>query len=161
MRALVTYDDRYVKELAHQFDVLGAGMDRLGKANLLLSYVQAIPYMYDSDLNGRDEYWKFPLETITDGAGDCEDTSILFCAIAKAMGYDTARMTLYASDILGFTGAQNHCVGLLSVEGVTAYEPYTTIDNVGYYFCETTSTSHDVGAIPWVSVGNTRIATIV
>ncbi len=161
MRAMVTYDDKYVKELAHQFDVLGASMDRLGKANLLLSYVQAIPYMYDSDLNGRNEYWKYPLETIADGAGDCEDTSILFCAIAKAMGYDTALMTLYASDIPGFTGAQNHCVGLLSVDGVTAYEPYTTIDNVGYYFCETTSTGHDVGAIPWASVGNTRIATIV
>ena len=161
MRALVTYDDRYVKELAHQFDVLGAGMDRLGKANLLLSYVQAIPYMYDSDLNGRDEYWKFPLETITDGAGDCEDTSILFCAIAKAMGYDTALMTLHASSMPGSIGAQNHCVSLVSVEGETGYGVYTTVGDVGYYFCETTSMGHDVGANPWASVRNTKIAVIV
>lgn len=161
MRALVTYDDGYVRQLAQQFDVLGAGMDRLGKANLLLSYVQAIPYMYDSDLNGRDEYWKFPLETIIDGAGDCEDTSILFCAVAKAMGYDTALMTLYASTVPGSIGAQNHCVSLVSVEGETGYGAYTTVGDVGYYFCETTSMGHAVGSNPWASVRNAKIATIV
>ena len=135
-------------------------MDDVGRLNLLLSYVQAIPYMYDSDLNGRTEYWKFPLETVVDGAGDCEDTSILFCAVAKAMGYDTALMTLFASNTPGQIGAANHCVSLVSVDGDTGYQKYTTISGTDYYFCETTTMGYPVGCNPWASVRNAKTVVI-
>ena len=160
MRALVTYGDKYVIDLAQQFATIGAGMDDVGRLNLLLSYVQAIPYMYDSDLNGRTEYWKFPLETVVDGAGDCEDTSILFCAVAKAMGYDTALMTLFASNTPGQIGAANHCVSLVSVDGDTGYQKYTTISGTDYYFCETTTMGYPVGCNPWASVRNAKTVVI-
>ena len=155
IRKLVRYDDPYIVSLAGQFNNLGASMTELQKANLVLSYVQNIPYMYDIDFNGQEEYWKLPLETILDGSGDCEDTSILFCAIMKAMDYDTAIMTLYAGGAGSFIyGAQNHCVGLVKVDGLTK-KMYD-----GYYFCETTSVGHSVGDVPWTTVANTKVTPI-
>ncbi len=71
---------------------LTAGLSKADAVNVLLRFTQTIPYVTDTETNGQDEYWKFPLETLYDNGGDCEDTSILFCAVGKAMGYDTALM---------------------------------------------------------------------
>ena len=48
------------------------------------------PYEYDEVSRGAREYWKYPAETFWDGEGDCEDSSILYVTLMKAMGYDTA-----------------------------------------------------------------------
>ncbi len=88
----VTSDDKYVVQVAEYMADLTAGLSKADAVNVLLRFTQTIPYVTDAESNGQDEYWKFPLETLYDYGGDCEDTSILFCAIGKAMGYDTALM---------------------------------------------------------------------
>ncbi len=169
-RQFVTYNDKYIVSLAKKFEDLsnkyGLVTD-LDKVRLVLSYVQSIPYAYDSDTKGTSEYWKYPLETVFDGSGDCEDTSILFCAIVKAMDYDTALMTLYATndpDETIHSGSLNHCVGLISVDGVSVSDPNTVKSyvqgGVTYWFCETTSTGHDVGENNWAKIGNETIIVI-
>ena len=35
-----------------------------------LTFVQALPYTNDSDSKGKDEYVRYPLETLADGTGD-------------------------------------------------------------------------------------------
>ena len=160
IRGFVTYEDPYIVSLAHQFETMSAGMTPLQRANLVLSYTQAIPYMYDSDFIGIEEYWKFALETVLDGSGDCEDTSILYAAIMKALNYDTAVMTLYAGSYKTFATSQNHCVGLVAVDGLSeSVRTFVKEDSV-YYFCETTSVDHSVGDIPWGYIGNTTITKI-
>ena len=155
MRQFVTATDPYIVGLAHQFDLLGANMDDRQKSDLVLSYVQNIPYAYDTDTDGREEYWSYPLETILRGCGDCEDTSILYCAIVKAMGYDTALMTAYASNTPRTSGAVNHCVSLVAVGGSSEDTTYT-IGGIVYSFCETTATGSRVGQNPWASFTNAR-----
>ena len=79
-------------ELANMIIDKTDGMSEYDRINVLLAFTQYIEYQYDADSMGQDEYWKYPVETLFDENGDCEDTSILFAAIGKAMGYDTAVM---------------------------------------------------------------------
>ncbi len=159
-KQFVTYTDPYIVDLAHQFEKLGEGMSDLDKARIVLSYVQNIPYAYDSSTKGVDEYWKYALETVFDGSGDCEDTSILFCAIVKAMGYDTALMTLYASNSSGgFLNITNHCVSLIAVDGAL-YDVSYVVDCTTYYFCDTTSTGPDIAKSPWATIKKDTIIVI-
>lgn len=103
-KMFVTSDDKYVKQIAEYISGATVGLDKAEVVNVLLRFTQTIPYMYDSESVGQEEYWKYPLETLYDGNGDCEDTSILFCAVGKAMGYDTALML--------FSG---HATGAISI----------------------------------------------
>ncbi len=103
-KMFVTSDDKYVKQIAEYISGATVGLDKTEVVNVLLRFTQTIPYMYDSESVGQEEYWKYPLETLYDGNGDCEDTSILFCAVGKAMGYDTALML--------FSG---HATGAISI----------------------------------------------
>ena len=76
--------------------------NRQAYADFLASFVQCgISYpqsVYDGDerrgedmsLYGSDEYWASPLETLNLVSGDCEDTSVLLCALYLAAGYDAA-----------------------------------------------------------------------
>lgn len=76
----------------------GDADDEQGYADFLASFVQcAITYPYrvdkqgeDYSLYGQDEYWASPLETLNLQYGDCEDKSILLCALYAAAGYDAA-----------------------------------------------------------------------
>lgn len=103
-KMFVTSDDKYVRQIAEYMSGATVGLDKAEVVNVLLRFTQTIPYMYDSESVGQEEYWKYPLETLYDGNGDCEDTSILFCAVGKAMGYDTALML--------FSG---HATGAISI----------------------------------------------
>lgn len=103
-KMFVTSDDKYVKQIAEYISGATVGLDKAEVVNVLLRFTQTIPYVYDSESVGQEEYWKYPLETLYDGNGDCEDTSILFCAVGKAMGYDTALML--------FSG---HATGAISI----------------------------------------------
>jgi len=100
--------------------------------NYILRFTQLIEYQSDEEYMGYTEYWKFPLETLYDQGGDCEDTSILFCAIAHQcrekvnMNYKTAVLLL-----------PSHMAGAIKLTGSNTWS-----------YCETTSTSYEVGDIP-------------
>jgi len=117
-QALITSDDPYVVEIANMIAEKTAGMSEYDRINVLLAFTQYIEYRYDSDSMGQEEYWKYPLETLFDMNGDCEDTSILFAAVGKAMGYETGMMVFSGHA----TGAINYKeLGLNSEEyGITS-----------------------------------------
>lgn len=100
--------------------------------NYILRFTQLIEYQSDEEYMGYTEYWKFPIETLYDQGGDCEDTSILFCAIAHQcrenvnMNYKTAVLLL-----------PSHMAGAIKLTGSNTWS-----------YCETTSTSYEVGDIP-------------
>ena len=122
----VTYNDKYVKEIADRINVLSAGMSDADKIGMVLAFTQYIQYQYDNDSVGQSEYWKYPVETLIDMEGDCEDTSILFCAIARQMGFDTC-MIIYS----------DHMAAGVNLGGLSGY--YYTFDTKHYYYCETTA----------------------
>ena len=133
--SFVTYDDDYVIDLVDQIRTQCSTMSDLDTASVMLAFTQYIEYQYDSDSMGQDEYWKYPLETLYDQNGDCEDTSILFCAMAKAAGY-TPAMILFS----------DHMAAGINVSGASGY--YFSYHGVNYYYSETTSLGGDIGDTP-------------
>ncbi len=174
----VTYNDKYVKSLAGQIAVQTQGMSVNDTVTVLLRFVQTIPYVTDSESRGMTEYFKFPLETLYDNGGDCEDTTFLFCAIGKAMGYDVAVMYFeghaagainmkelgYGSDNVGIEKVRGNfgSYSYYVLEENSVVLTYLYPDDVRYngtpkefyLFCETTTVSDkygntfDIGDVP-------------
>lgn len=122
-----TADDGTLLELMRVLSAYGSGMDRTEFARFVLSFVQTILYMTDEDSVGEREYWKYPLETLWDGGGDCEDSTILYDTLMLMAGYDVA-----------FVLFQDHAMSAVSVD-VDGHS--LTRDGIVYVFCETTTVS--------------------
>lgn len=141
-----TADDSYLKTLADYFADKTEGWSGQKTAGFVLAFVQYIEYKYDSDSVGYDEYWKYPLETLFDQNGDCEDTTILYCAIMREMGYDTAMIIMPGHMAAGvsvewemnYTGSKNSIADIHYVE----------LGGVKYYYGETTGTGWHIGEVP-------------
>ena len=56
--------------------------------SMMIGFVQSLPYTSDDVTTKFDEYPRYPVETLVDNGGDCEDTSILLAALLNAMKYD-------------------------------------------------------------------------
>lgn len=84
--------------------------------------------LVDYELEGGvlEEYWKYPLETLYDRAGDCEDTSILLAVLYKATGYAV------------FVLLPGHAVKAVVLPSDTVGY-YYSVNFKNYYFCETTA----------------------
>lgn len=152
-RTFVTYEDKYIQQIATDFTAMTEGMIDLERVNFLLAFSQCMGYEDDSVYTGYEEYWKFPLETLYDHGGDCEDTSILLASLAEAMGYDAA--------LLLFPG---HMATGIHIDGdypdLDCFYLRSDPDTV-YYYCETTSTGYTVGQIPSsVDTSNTTMVVI-
>ena len=97
----------------------------------LLRFAQYIDYQMDQDSMGIEEYWKFPLETLYDCNGDCEDTAILFCALAHqcreklGMDYEVAMVIL-----------PSHMAAAVKLDGKK------------WLYCETTGNDFNIGDTP-------------
>jgi len=82
----VTWDDPAIKEIAKEFLDMAKqkNLDRLGALFLATSFVQSLDYMEDFGV-GYDEYPKYPVETLIERNGDCEDSSYLMCSLLWGM----------------------------------------------------------------------------
>jgi len=131
----VTPDEKVVQELAQALENMSAGFSDIKTANFVLSFVQNIEYVEDSTSVSEDEYWRFPVETLYDEMGDCEDKAFLYASVMEAMGFDAV--------ILLFDG---HAAGGIDVNNATG--TFYEYDGVDYFYCETTAVGWSVGEIP-------------
>lgn len=107
-------------------------------AEFVLAFVQ-YSFDYVSDMNnyGMDEYFAYPAETLMNGSGDCEDTSILCSALWKACGYKVALVVL-----------PSHMASAVAIEdykkpsGYVAEHVWETFGTTTYYAAETTVDSY-------------------
>ncbi|OPY32611.1 MAG: hypothetical protein A4E32_01193 [Methanomassiliicoccales archaeon PtaU1.Bin124] len=132
-------NDSTMRQLAYDLKTLAdkAGLDSLGTANMVLSFVQkAMPYQYDNITYGEEEYWAFPIEMLWLGHGDCEDKSFMYCSLMEILGYDTC--------LLFFTGHVAAGIAMPDGSGTWRY-PH---DGVNYYYCETTGSGWAIGDKP-------------
>jgi len=81
-------DDELVTEVAAHLRalVLLHGLDRLAEIHLSMAFTLAIAYAFDEPEFG-GEYPKFPVETLVDKRGDCEDHAILCGAVLHRLGH--------------------------------------------------------------------------
>ncbi|MDE0086568.1 MAG: hypothetical protein OXU23_12695 [Candidatus Poribacteria bacterium] len=102
--------------------------------DFVLSFVQSLPYTHDDVTTGYDEFRRYAVETLIEGGGDCEDTTILVAAILRGLGEKTALIFTPGHIALGVSG---------DFTGASVTHGGTT-----YYYCETTGTGWGVGVLP-------------
>lgn len=103
-------------------------------ANYLVAFVQqSIPYTIDPSNNGFD-FPRYPIETLVEVAGDCEDKAALLAALLKIFGYDVIQLQLPGHIAVGI--ACDECCGT-----------YYTYNAKKYYFLESTG-KRAIGNMP-------------
>lgn len=133
-----TKDDMIVREIAKNLvsyrDSLNLSDAQF--AQFVLNFVQGIDYYTDSESHGVEEYFKYPVEYVWDGGGDCEDSAIMYSTLMSVLGYKA-----------GIVIFKDHCMSIISVNGITGSSESVFIDNDHnyYYLCETTATGWLVG----------------
>jgi predicted transglutaminase-like cysteine proteinase len=106
----------------------------------VVSFVQSLQYQDDIDpiTNQKTDYWKYPVETLADGGGDCEDSAILTAALLKEMGYDVAIVFYIDSD-------SGHAATAVACDNCNGY--YYPLDGKRYYALETTGAGYSLGML--------------
>jgi hypothetical protein len=136
-------DDVYIDKLTAKIREVAvqAGFSEYETVELAASFVQSLPYTYDIS-TGLDEYPRYPIETLVDGGGDCEDTSILMASILRSLGYGVILLIFEpTADISGHVA-----VGVAGGEGV--YGTYWEYKGRKYYYLETTGDGWLLGETP-------------
>lgn len=147
MAAYVTSNERVIIDLALDLKDFAdsKNYDKVTTANFILKFIQEnIKYELDEDTKGCLEYWRFPVETLVDKVGDCEDTSVLYASIMKALGYDTV-LFFYT-----WTNNDGQRIGHIAV-GINLdgdHGSYILENGKKYYYCETTTIGYSVGKLP-------------
>ena len=135
--AMSDYDRSYVRNLVESFRDGGEKAGYTDRDNMgnVISFVQSLQYVSDQSSKGDDEYVRFPLETLVDGVGDCEDLAVLAAAILHEMGYGVLLVSL--PEHLALAVECDDCDG-------TYYE----YEGRRYYYLEVTNTGWAIGQIP-------------
>jgi len=129
-------DDQYIEALLYEFNLIQVdeGLSEEDKTDLIISFIQNMDYTLDSDSKGLTEYPRFPVETLVDGGGDCEDTGILMASLLDVIGYNVSLILL-----------PDHLAVGVEVNATGVHWVY---DNVTYYYLETTAPGWDEGEVP-------------
>ena len=142
--------DKYITKMCQDFctmykEKFGAEPTDSQYASFATAFVQiCIEYDYEEANSGK-EYWRYPLETLCDRTGDCEDTSILLAALLDAKGIKA-----------GIVLAPGHAMATISTSDYTPTDPIDTYHSdvkyfdsesgMDYYLIETTYDQfHDIG----------------
>jgi len=139
------YDDSYLEFLVDRILLLKEVRSDVEKINFVASFVQSIEYKNDDPENDSYEYPRYPLETLHDKQGDCEDKAILTAALLQSLGYNVSLLRL----------PHHMAVGVHLNQTIPPYSYY--VDR--YYFLETTTLHMTVGKVPPEYEGLTNIST--
>ena len=131
-------DDPYIDLLVEKIIKAAQqeGYDEYQTVDFAAAFVQSLPYTVDSVTTPYDEYPRYPIETLVDGGGDCEDTSILLASIINKMGYGVVLIMLPNHAGVGVKGGEN------------LYGTYWKYKDSKYYYIETTGENWEIGELP-------------
>lgn len=136
---VISEEDRAcLRELIGKFLKIGekAGYSADENVYNVVAFVQSLNYVTDEESKGCEEYFRYPVETLVDGEGDCDDSSILIAAILQEMGYGVVFLVYDDHLALGVKGAGY-------IQGA-----YFTFRGSNYYYLETTSSGWHLGEVP-------------
>lgn len=137
-------DDTSIERIVFEIEKMSQdlGLDDLGKLEFVIAFVQGLPYTVDSVTTPYDDYPRYPIETLVDMGGDCEDTSILLASLLDKMGYKV--VLVYFPRLV--TDHPHYGVGILGQEDT--YGTYWEHGGEKYFYLETTNTGWGIGQIP-------------
>ncbi len=132
-------DDEFFQKLASALRAEGEklGLTKDQMVELAISFVQSLPYSYDIDTTGLEEYKRYPIETLADGTGDCEDTAYLLAELLRTMNYDA---------ILLYYSGEHTAVGV--ADSGNMYGSYYEYRGNRYFYVESTGEGWKIGAVP-------------
>jgi hypothetical protein len=127
------YGDEYITFIADEFDRLGDKHDlsEYEVVDLAMAFVQQMQYTADDVATPFDQYTQYPVETLIERGGDCEDTALLLAAILREMGYGCVLLYLRETD------PAHIAVGVKGDESIE--RTYYEYDGARYYFVEPTA----------------------
>jgi len=144
MASFVTPSDKVIQNIAQQLSNIAQndGSDVVQTANFVLDFVQTIvTYKNDSVSCDRDEYWRYPLETLVEQYGDCEDSTILYATLMKNLDYDMVLLFYVLDDGTGHLASGVHFDTSLDFDAIY-------YNDIPYYYAETTNNGFIVGKRP-------------
>lgn len=115
------------------------GQNEWQKINMVIDFVQSLQYQPEEG-----EYPKYPIETLHDGGGDCEDTSILLAALLDQLGIDCVLLSPPGHMAVG--------MGMVGLTG-----KHYVYAGKNYFYVETTGQNWEIGRIPDAFSGTARI----
>lgn len=137
--------DSYIKKLSADLanmyaQKFGAAPNNDQYTDFVMTFVRlCISYDYD-EANGGTEYWRYPLETLCDRTGDCEDTSILLAALLNAKGINAGVILAPSHAMCAVCSNQLTSTYSNEKHSDIAYDGYPS--GVNYYAIETTVDEH-------------------
>ena len=96
---LSEHDRPVMQSIAQEFSRYA--LTEKDRIELALTFVQSLRYAFDADSKGKDEYVRYPVETLVDGCGDCEDKVALLVALLYEMDIDFVLLVLPEHMALG------------------------------------------------------------
>jgi len=136
-------DDEYISYIAEAIKQMAQlkGFTANDYLKSIIRFVRSIKYADDFQSTGYDEYPKYPIETLIDGTGDCEDSSILLASILQAAEIPTV-LLLTKSSV-----APGHCAVGIVGKGTSELISYEY--NVSkYFYVEATNIDLAIGHMP-------------
>ncbi len=136
-------DDTYIDLLVGKIREASSqqGYNEYETVEFAVTFVQSLPYTIDSVTTPYDEYPRYPIETLVDNGGDCEDTSILLASLLDKMGYGVVLIVFPDHIAVGVKGGEN------------IYGTFWEYNGDKYYYLETTGTGWRIGQLPDVYEG--------
>lgn len=130
------FHQQYLQDMADAFiEYTDSDMEAIEHAR---AFVQQLEYTPDRVSQGLDDYAQFPVETLFNRTGDCEDTAILLAALYDQMNYGTI--------LLGMWDAQHMALAIAGEDSI----PGTYYEHEGrnYYYVEPTAPGWEIGEMP-------------
>lgn len=107
------------------------------RTGFVIDFIQNLPYVPDDVSKGYNDYSKFVAETLVEGGGDCEDTTILTAAVLSSPPFEYGVVLIYLPGHVA--------VGIYGTDLPGTYYEY---NGRRYYYLETTGRDWDVGELP-------------
>ena len=128
----VTYKDSTIIKIA---EAITKDQDKEKSAQTILEFVHRFVYDDLHEKKNAYDYVKYPIETMAEGGGDCEDLAILGASLMKAKGLDVVFFRVPENSAIGV--AADHLA--IGVEG-NFLGHYRKFEDKKYYFAEPTGT---------------------
>ncbi len=144
----VTDTDSTIMNIASLFSqkAQSQGYNSYQTVSFVMAFVQSLPYTSDSETTGYDDYARYPIETLVDNGGDCEDTAILLAAMVQADPINIDAVLF----LLPYDYPTHMATGIW---GTGLPGSYVTYGGRDYYYCETTGDGWSIGQLPSTFAG--------
>ncbi len=126
-----------IDETAHQLRQITErdGLHTISEINNVLALAQRFRYALDHEDKGVPEYPKYPLETMVEDRGDCEDHAIVAAACLVRLGYEVRLVSLeYGS------GPGHMALAVAGADDLPdAFALRDPLSGQKFYYCEATT----------------------